>query len=128
MCIVQHTNFISSKQYGGDEICYVAWYVEGEDPLLKMNEKEILDFVLPHLRDIAPNNNEVPEVVGLFKAPYAQPIFDAEFITIPRSFTTPAKNVYVANMDMTYPYDRGTYFAVQLGEDVSNFILKATSY
>jgi protoporphyrinogen oxidase len=128
MCIVQHTNFINSKQYGGDEICYVAWYVEEDSILLKKNEKEMLEFVLPYLKGMGPKNLETPEVVALFKAPYAQPIFDSEFITIPRSFSTPAKNIYMANMDMTYPYDRGTNFAVQLGKDVSNFILKGTSY
>lgn len=124
MCIVQHTNFISSKEYGGDELCYVAWYVEEGSDLLKKNEKEMLDFVFPHLKNINPQLIDTPEVVGLFKAPYAQPIFDEEFVSIPRLFTTPAQNVFIANMDMTYPYDRGTNYAVQLGRDVSNFILK----
>jgi len=32
--------------------------------------------------------------------------------------------VFVANMDMTYPYDRGTNYAVKLGKDVSGFVLK----
>jgi hypothetical protein len=86
------------------------------------NEKEMLEFVLPHLQNIAPALQEIPEVVGLFKAPYAQPIFDEEFTTISRSFITPTKNIYVANMDMTYPFDRGTNYAVQLGKDVSNLI------
>jgi len=123
MCIVQHTNFISSKKYGGDEICYIAWYVEEGSDLLKKSEKEMVEFVLPYLRNIFPHLKETPEVVGLFKEPYAQPIFDAEFITIPRAFSTPAKNVYIANMDMTYPYDRGTNYAVQLGKDISNFVI-----
>lgn len=124
MCIVQHTNFIDPKEYGGDKICYVAWYVEKGSDLLTKNGKELLDFVLPHLKNIAPHLNETPEVIELFKAPYAQPIFDTEFIKIQRTFSTPAKYIYVANMDMTYPYDRGTNYAVQLGKDVSNFIQK----
>jgi len=125
MCIVQHTNFVDSIHYGGDEICYIAWYVEEGNLLLSMNEKEILALVLPHLRNITPSLTEVPEVVGLFKAPFAQPIFDDEFLTIPRSFSTPARDVYVANMDMTYPYDRGTNYAVQLGKDVSSYIFQS---
>jgi len=125
MCIVQHTNFISQKKYGGDNICYVAWYVEEGSELLKKTEKQMVDFVLPHLKEIAPHLVETPEVVGLFRAPYAQPIFDKEFVEIPRLFSTPAKNIFVANMDMTFPFDRGTNYAVQLGKDVSNFILKS---
>jgi len=123
MCIVQHTNFINSQEYGGDEICYLAWYVEEESELLQKNEKEMLDFVLPYIRNIAPHLSEAPEVIGLFKFPYAQPIFDAEFVKISRSFITPAKNVYIANMDMTYPYDRGTNYAVKLGKDVGSLIV-----
>ena len=125
MCIVQHTNFISSTHYGGDEVCYMAWYVAEESDLLRMNEKETLEYVLPHLRDINPDFTEIPEVVGLFKAPYAQPIFDEEFIKISRSFSTPAHHIFVANMDMTYPYDRGTNYAVQLGKDVSDVIKRS---
>lgn len=123
MCIVQHTNFVDSKHYGGDSLCYVAWYVDEKSELLRKNEEEMLAFVLPYLRAISPTQREEPEVVGFFKAPFAQPIFDREFAEIPRIFSTPAKNVFVANMDMTYPYDRGTNYAVQLGKDVSNFIL-----
>jgi protoporphyrinogen oxidase len=126
MCVVQHTNFVDRKNYGGDDICYVAWYVDADSDLLKKDEKEMLEYVLPHIRNIAPHVTESPEVVGLFKAPYAQPIFDHEFATIDRSFTTPAKNIFVANMDMTYPFDRGTNYAVQLGKDVSNYVIKHT--
>lgn len=120
MCIVQHTNFISPSHYDNDNICYVAWYVDETSELLKKNENEMLTFVVPHLRAIAPHLTDEPEVIALFKAPHAQPIYDEDFAKIPRMFTTPAKNVYVANLDMTYPYDRGTNYAVQLGKDVSN--------
>jgi protoporphyrinogen oxidase len=122
MCIVQHTNFVSSKEYGGEKICYIAWYVEEGSELLGKNEEEMLQYVLPHIQNIAPDLEETPTVVKLFKAPYAQPIFDKEFITIPRAFSIPVKDIYIANMDMTYPYDRGTNYAVQLGEEVSNYI------
>jgi protoporphyrinogen oxidase len=124
MCVVQHTNFANKKEYGGDNLCYVAWYVEEGSDLLKKTEQEMLSFVLPYLKNISSHLEDVPEVVGLFKAPFAQPIFDAEFASISREFATPAKNVFVANMDMTYPFDRGTNYAVQLGKDVSNLILK----
>lgn len=127
MCIVQHTNFVPAAKYGGDELCYVAWYVDGDNYLLKKNNEEMVDFILPYLKALSPNISERPQVVGLFKAPYAQPIFDKDFLTIPRGFSTPAKDVFVANMDMTYPYDRGTNYAVQLGKDVSDFILKTIS-
>jgi len=83
----------------------------------------MLKFVLPHLKNINPQLSEVPEVVALIKAPFAQPIFDAEFTKIPQSFATKEKNILIANLDMTYPYDRGTNYAVKLGKVVSNYFL-----
>jgi len=124
MCIVQHTNFIDKKHYGSKHISYIAWYVDKESELLKKTEKELLSFVSQHIKNITPTLIETPEVVRLFKVPYAQPIFDSDFLTIPQTFATPAKNIYIANLDMTYPYDRGTNYAVQLGKDVSNYFLK----
>ncbi len=123
MCIVQHTNFIDREHYNDEHLCYIAWYVDKDSGLLQKNESEMMDFVLPHLLAIAPHMNEKPEVVGLFKAPFAQPIFDKEFAAISRSFTTPARNVFIANMDMTYPYDRGTNYAVKLGKDVAKYVI-----
>jgi len=122
MCVVQHTNFIESVHYGGEHICYIAWYVEEESILLKKTEREMLDFIFPYLKNISPQLRHVPEVVALYKTPYAQPIFDEEFIKIPRSFETPEKNIYIANMDMTYPYDRGTNYAVKIGKKVADII------
>lgn len=121
MCMVQHTNFIDKKRYGNKHVTYIAWYVDGESKLLKKNEEEMMAFVLPHLKNIQPRLTSTPEVAALIRAPYAQPVFDSEFTTIPRTFATREKNILIANLDMTYPYDRGTNYAVQLGKEVSNY-------
>jgi protoporphyrinogen oxidase len=54
-----------------------------------------------------------------FKAPFAQPIFDKNFVANMPGFETPIENFYNANLDMTYPYDRGTNYAVKLGKQVA---------
>ena len=58
----------------------------------------------------------------VFKALYAQPIFDHDFEKNMPTFKTPDKNFFVANLDMTYPYDRGTNYAVKLGKQVARLI------
>ncbi len=45
-------------------------------------------------------------------------IFDKEFLKNKPDFETPLKGFYIANLDMTYPYDRGTNYAVALGKKV----------
>ena len=118
MCLVQHTNFINKKNYGNKHLLYVANY----DKLLKMSKEEILNFYAPYLKKISPNYQPLTTSYYLFKAPFAQPIFDKEFIKNKPEFITPQKNFYIANLDMTYPYDRGTNFAVKLGKKVAELV------
>ncbi len=122
MGIIQHTNFVSRSHYGGEEICYCAWYVEGDSDLLKKSGEEIASSIFPYLQKINPSLRKPLRVIRLFKAPFAQPICDREFLKIERGFETPIKNFFVANLDMTYPFDRGTNYAVKLGNDVSQMV------
>ncbi len=118
--LVQHTNMIDKKHYGGKHLLYVANYVDGDSKLLKMSKEEILDFYLPYLKKI--NSKFLILNSKLFVSLYAQPVFDKDFIKNKPGFETPAKNFYIANLDMTYPYDRGTNYAVKLGRQVSTLI------
>ncbi|MCX7881034.1 MAG: FAD-dependent oxidoreductase [Patescibacteria group bacterium] len=122
MVIVQHTNFINKKHYGGKEIVYLGWYLEDSDPILKMTKEELIDFILPYLKAINPHYCSSITDCFLFKTHFAQPIFNKEFIKNKPNFFTPAKNFYLANLEMTYPYDRGTNYAVKLGKEVVKFI------
>ncbi|MBI3366249.1 hypothetical protein HY041_01300, partial [Candidatus Roizmanbacteria bacterium] len=120
MIVAQHTNFIDKQYYGHNHIAYVGWYVDNESKLLSMNQKEMVNFVLPYLRILNPKlliHNSY-----LFKGPFAQPVFDKEFVKNKPSFKTPIKNFYIANLDMTYPYDRGTNYAVKLGRDIAKIV------
>lgn len=121
MILAQHTNFVDKKNYGGNHIAYTGWYVKSDDPLIKMDKTQMLKHILPHIKKIS---GKKPEVINayLFKGPFAQPLFDSDFVRNMPSFTTPVKNFYIANLDMTYPYDRGTNYAVKLGKEVSRMI------
>ncbi len=121
MGAMQHTNFIDKKHYAGNHILYAYNYVEFEDPRIRMNKQELLDFYLPELKKINPSFIVSPAKAYVFKGPFAQPIFDNDFLKNKPDFETPAKNFYIANLDMTYPYDRGTNYAVKLGKEVSDF-------
>ncbi|MBI4225493.1 FAD-dependent oxidoreductase [Candidatus Roizmanbacteria bacterium] len=121
MIIAQHTNFIDKKHYGGNNMAYVGWYVDRDDPLIKMDSKEVLNFCLPHLKKITDNRLLITDYF-LFHGPFAQPIFDKDFLKNKPDFITPVKNFYIANLDMTYPYDRGTNYAVKLGKDVARLL------
>lgn len=118
MILVQQTNFIDKKYYGGNHILYVGKYIDAEDPLFKMTAKEALNYYLPLLKRVNPTFSLPSSTFYLFKAPFAQPIFNKDFLENKPDFETPLRNFYIANLDMTYPYDRGTNFAVKLGKEV----------
>jgi len=121
MILAQHTNFADKKNYGEKHLAYVGWYVNNEDEKLKMKSEEIIKLVLPHLRKISNSKFQILNSF-LFKAPWAQPIFDHDFEKNKPDFITPDKNFFIANLDMTYPYDRGTNYAVKLGKEVVELI------
>lgn len=123
MCVVQHTNFIDKKHYGNKHIAYFAWYVDEGDPLLHMSEQEVFGKVKPVVDTITKNAPAQLNIVRLARAPFAQPIFDSEFVTLDRSMHTPVAGLLNSNLDLTYPFDRGTNYAVELGVTVSNLIL-----
>ncbi len=121
MGLFQQTNFIDKKHYAGNHILYVGNYVDFEDPRVKMSDKEIFEFYKKELLKINPKFDMQNTKYYVFKGPFAQPILDKQFLASKPDFETPVKNFYIANLDMTYPYDRGTNYAVKLGKEVSNF-------
>ncbi|OGK19887.1 hypothetical protein A3C23_04265 [Candidatus Roizmanbacteria bacterium RIFCSPHIGHO2_02_FULL_37_13b] len=122
MVLVQHTNFIDKKNYNGNHILYIGNYVDKDHKLLKMGNEEILHYFLPYLKKINTKYQIFDTKYYLFKAPFAQPIFDKDFLQNKPDFKTPVKNFFIANLDMTYPYDRGTNYAVKLGREVSSLL------
>lgn len=120
MGIVQHTNFMDKKHYGNKHIAYLGWYLKREDKLMNMEKDELVKFVKPYLKIL----NSKFSILNsfLFKAPFAQPIFDKNFVKNKPDFITPVKNFFISNLDMTYPYDRGTNYAVKLGKEVAKMI------
>lgn len=122
MVVVQHTNFVESSHYGGDELLYIAKYVDSDDPLVKGDEKYVFSELTKGLREINPDFDFKSGKYWVMKAGLAQPIFDTDFVANRPTFATPQKDFYVANLDMTYPYDRGTNYAVKLGREVAKIV------
>jgi len=118
MVLVQHTNYIDNTYYGGQHILYIGDYVDSDNKLLRMSAEEMVKYFLPYLKKINPNYGNDLKTPYFFKTYHAQPIFDKEFLKNKPEFTTPIKNFYIANLDMTYPYDRGTNYAVATAKNL----------
>ena len=83
-----------------------------------MTQKEVEDYHVPYLQKIKAGFSFSNSF--LFRAPFAQPIYNREFPKNMPTLETPVKNLFIANLDMTYPFDRGTNYAVQLGKKAAS--------
>lgn len=121
MIVAQHTNFIDKKHYGGRHIAYLGWYQEREDDIMKRSKEDLIKVLMPHLHALEKSEFKILRSHS-FIGPFAQPIFNKNFIINKPHFETSVPGLFVANLDMTYPYDRGTNYAVKLGRGVADLI------
>ena len=123
MAIVEHTNFMDKKNYDGEYIVYLGNYKSFNDPYFSMTKEEMLKKFDTYLTKI--NSNYHKSIIGyeLFKAPFAQPVIPINYSKILPSFYTPMKNVFLANIEQVYPWDRGTNYAVELGQKIAKILV-----
>lgn len=123
LCIVEHTNFMNGKNYNGEKIVYVGKYLEKDDPLFSKSSDEVLEIYLPYLKKISPKfSKKKIKAKYLHKAVFAQPVITKNYSKKVLPLETPIKGLYIANIEQVYPWDRGTNYAVQLGEAVSHLV------
>ena len=121
---VEHTNMIDKKNYDNHRIIYLGNYLPADNRQLKMTKEEILSLYLPYLKRI---NRQFKKRwiknVFLFREPFAQPVFPVNYGRLLPSTRTDKKGLYLANMSLVYPFDRGTNYAVKMGQEVAKQVL-----
>lgn len=123
LAVVEHTNFMNKKHYNNEHLLYVGNYLDREHEYFNRSAEELVEIFLPYLKKINPHfNKSLISKSYVFDAPFAQPIIPLNYSDQVPEFITPIKNVYLANMQQVYPWDRGTNYAVELGEKVSELI------
>jgi protoporphyrinogen oxidase len=127
LAVVEHTNFVDKNYYGGDHILYVGNYLPSDHEFFTLSKEELLERFTPSLRFI--NKDFSPSWVKdsfLFTGEIAQPVVVQNYSKLMPSFATPLENVFLSNMDMVYPWDRGTNYAIELGERVAKTIVSGS--
>jgi protoporphyrinogen oxidase len=122
MAIVEHTNFIDKKHYNNEHIVYLGNYLPADHPNFSKTAEEILKLYDPFLRKLNASYKSSVISYQLFKAPFAQPIIPVNYSKLLPPMKTPLKNVILANIEQVYPWDRGTNYAVELGEKAAKLI------
>lgn len=122
LVLAEHTNFMDSKHYGNQHILYIGNYLPHNHPFLKMSAQQILKIYDPYLRKINPDYPKYLILNTLYSLPFAQPVVTTDYPKLIPEFKTPLKNIYLANLSMVYPWDRGTNYAIEMGEKVAELI------
>ena len=120
---VEHTNFIDKNHYGGKTIIYLGNYLADGDKRLELSEEKLLELFLPFLSKINPSFK--PSWVKrswCFEAPFAQPVFGVNYSQKLPGIRTALPDLFIANMSQVYPWDRGTNYAVELGQQAAKLI------
>ncbi len=120
---VEHTNFRSPEEYGGNHIVYLSNYASPGDPVLEMDTAEVLEHYTPGLKVINPDFD--PSWVRnswFFKDPGGQPIIGTNYSASIPPFDTGIDGLYLANTTQVYPEDRGQNYSLRLGEDVGRLM------
>ncbi|MCP4428113.1 MAG: NAD(P)/FAD-dependent oxidoreductase [Chloroflexi bacterium] len=123
LALVEHTNYIDKKHYGGDHIIYCGDYVTLDHPYFIMSQEELEELFTGVLRQFNPDFK--PDWVRkswLFREKYAQPVPLLNHSANIPDLQTPLSGLYFASMSQVYPWDRGTNFAVEIGRRAARLI------
>jgi protoporphyrinogen oxidase len=120
LALVEHTNYIDPKHYGGDHLVYCGDYLKPDHEYFRLSQDELLDRFVPALTRFNPDFK--PDWVRkswLFREKYAQPVPPLNHSRNIPDLATPVPGVYWASMSQVYPWDRGTNYAVEIGQQVA---------
>lgn len=107
MVAVQHTNFVQKRHFNNHHILYMATYTN----------EQLSEIVW---------KKQHPAIVWQRSVfiPYAQPLYTTDYHEYMPQTTTPVPGLYIANMERTYPYDRGTNNAVIAGYQAAEAVIQ----
>ena len=123
--LIEHTNFDAPDHYGGDRIAFLSRYLDIADPAWSMDDDEVLEDALGHLRRMFPafERSWVREH-RTWRARYAQPVTVRNYSSILPPGETPFENATLATMAQVYPEDRGTNYAIREGIAAARRVLR----
>ncbi|MDQ4077579.1 MAG: NAD(P)/FAD-dependent oxidoreductase [Chloroflexota bacterium] len=124
LALVEHTNMVDPKHYGGDHLIYLGDYLPPTHPYFSYDADQLFEVYEPVLRAFNPAyKRSWVRDKWLWKAHYAQPIVPLNYSGKIPPMRTPLAGLYFASMSQVYPWDRGTNYAVEIGHKVAREVL-----
>ena len=125
LAFVEHTNYQSPEHYGGDHVVYLGDYPMPEHRYFSMSKDQILEEFLPSLTKFNPAfDASWVRKSWLFRSRYAQPVVPVNYSRAIPPIRTPMSGLYFASMNHVYPWDRGSNYAVEMGQNLARMVVE----
>ena len=121
LAAVAHTNYMDKKHYGNHHLTYFGNYLPKNHPYLTMTKEQLLKKFMPYIKKISQARFRILDSF-IFVGPFAQPVHERQYSKKIPPIRTSRPGIYLANMDYIYPWDRGTNYAVELGQKAAQII------
>jgi protoporphyrinogen oxidase len=120
---IEQTNLNRNLQQAGLHVVYIPFYLPTTHKRFTAGDEALLAEYLPMLRIINPafDGSWIKEW-HVFRAPYAQPIFDVGFLSRMPAHRTSLRNLFVTDATQFYPEDRTISAAITQGRLVAGMI------
>lgn len=124
LAVVEHTNYVSPENFGGEHIVYIGDYIEPEHEYFQLTKEELLEKFAPSLKKFNPHF-ELSWInkTWMYRTAYAQPVPLVNHSQNIPPIKTPIDGLYFASMSQVYPWDRGTNFAVEIGRKAARLMM-----
>lgn len=125
LSLVEHTNMVDCKHYGGDHLIYMGDYLPPDHPYLSYSADELFEIYESGMKRFNPAyERSWVRNKWIFSTTYAQPLPTLHYAKRIPSLKTPLSGLYFASMSQVYPWDRGTNYAVDIGHKVAAELLR----
>ncbi len=126
LALVSHTSMISPRHYGNRHITYLGNYLPSGHRFLSLSAKQLMKEFLPFIQRINPSVKASSILSShVWIVPNAQPLHTPGYPHHIASLVSPINGLFVANMDNIFPWDRGTNYAVELGNTIATLCDKS---
>jgi len=125
LALVEHTNWMDKANYGGDHLLYLGDYVPANHEYFRLSDEEVIERFTAALPTINPAfTQDWIRKAWVFRAPYAQPVPYINHSEDIPALQTPLPGVFWGSMSQVYPWDRGTNYAIRMGRELAQMMLK----
>ncbi|MFZ9519066.1 MAG: FAD-dependent oxidoreductase [Silvanigrellaceae bacterium] len=127
LAAIEHTNFVDASQYDNETLVYFAKYIKPGTDEWQQTDEQLVDLALGCCRLINPDFSPDSLIRSrVFREEYAQPIMGVNASRfVPSVHVHGVSRLFHASMAHVYPWDRGTNYALELGEKVAHEVIKS---